>query len=70
MPTPTVHEDVLMTMKRVVRDVGVEGLLALLAQLSREQAEDALRSGDRRTAGRLTRQAAILAKGSESIVDE
>lgn len=66
---PTMNTDLLLTLKRIVRDAGVEGLLALIAQLSREQAAESLRAGDRRTAARLTRQAAILSKGAETIVD-
>jgi len=61
--------DSLVILKRLVAEVGTPQLLRLIADVAQQHANELLGHGASLQAGRLAREASILAKAADAILD-
>ena len=69
MNLKTVDGPSVAVLKRLIAETGTAQLLRLVADLARQHAEDLLKQGARVDAARFAREAKILAKAANALVD-
>ena len=69
MTLTTVDDHTVTALKRVIVETGTAQVLRLVADIARQHAEDLLKQGARADAARFAREAKMLAKASNALVD-